>query len=116
MTTYHTPCRPFGIIDAHNRSAAATGGIRYASAAMGANYNGHHVVVEWNSFRGHYVAGYMWAGWHVIARGDFTACRKARSASIVAARSARASRSGCATATRRRQRHASVSPTWSPAP
>lgn len=63
------PTRPYKVVDAINRMAAATGSPRYAMAAASANYNGHMVMVSWNDFRGYWVAGYTWAGWNVIARG-----------------------------------------------
>lgn len=63
------PTRPYKVVDAINRMAAATGSPRYAMAAASANYNGHMVTVSWNDFRGYWVAGYTWAGWNVIARG-----------------------------------------------
>lgn len=78
MTTlFHLPIRPYSPIDALNRRAAATGSPRYATLAANANYNGHHVTLTWNSYRGYYVAEYFWAGRVVIARGKFGDCLRA---------------------------------------
>lgn len=71
---FHIPARPFTPIDAHNRAAAAKGSPRYAELATHASYNGHHVDLRWNSYRGYYVAEYFWAGRVVLARGDFATC------------------------------------------
>jgi len=71
---YHLPERPFTPIDSLNRRAAALGSPRYALAAGHANYNGHHVTLNWNDFRRYYVAEYFWAGRMVIARGRFEHC------------------------------------------
>jgi hypothetical protein len=73
-TTFHVPVRPYSPIDALNRRAAAMGSPRYASGAAYADYNGHHVNVWWNSYRGYYIAEYFWAGRIVLARGEFGTC------------------------------------------
>jgi hypothetical protein len=74
---FYIPVRPYSPIDAHNRAAAAKGSPRYAQAAAHADYNGHHVTLSWNDYRGYYVAQYFWAGRVVIARGDFASCLRA---------------------------------------
>jgi hypothetical protein len=71
---FHLPIRPYTPIDALNRRAAAMGSPGYAQATSHANYNGHHVTLAWNSYRGYYVAEYFWAGRVVIARGEFAEC------------------------------------------
>jgi len=71
---YHLPERPFTPIDSLNRRAAALGSPRYAQATGHANYNGHHVTLNWNDYRRYYVAEYFWAGRMVIARGSFAHC------------------------------------------
>lgn len=71
---FHLPVRPYSPIDALNRKAAALGSPRYAAATAYADYNGHHVTLSWNSYRGYYVAEYFWAGRVVVARGDFANC------------------------------------------
>lgn len=71
---YHLPVRPYSPIDALNRRAAALGSIGYAQAAQGANYNGHHVTVSWNSYRGYYIAQYFWAERRVLRRGNAVDC------------------------------------------
>ncbi len=74
---YHLPVRPYSPIDALNRRAAALGSPRYAQAAHGANYNGHHVTVSWNDYRKYYVCRYTWAGDIVLSRGNAEACTRA---------------------------------------
>lgn len=76
-TTYHVPTRPYGPIDALNRRAAAVGSPGYAQATAYADYNGHHVTVHWNEYRGYYLAEYWWAGRVVLARGSFASCLRA---------------------------------------
>jgi hypothetical protein len=74
---FHIPQRPYSPIDAHNRAAAAKGSPRYAELASHADYNGHHVTLSWNSYRGYYVTEYFWAGRVVLARGSFENCLRA---------------------------------------
>jgi hypothetical protein len=64
------PTRPFSVIDAINRMAAATGSMRFAAAASSANYNGHRVTVSFNTYRQYWVADYFWAGRVVLSRGS----------------------------------------------
>lgn len=73
-TVFHLPVRPYSPIDALNRRAAATGSPRYVEATGYADYNGHHVTLSWNDYRGYYVAGYFWGDRIVIARGNFDRC------------------------------------------
>jgi len=68
------PTRPYTLVDAVNRMAAATGSPGYAVAASGADYNGHHVSVFWNSYRGYWISEYFWAGRVVLARGTLAQC------------------------------------------
>lgn len=58
---YWLPTRPYNVIAAINRMAAATGSPRYAMAAHGADYNGHSVGVYWNHYRGYWLAEYTWS-------------------------------------------------------
>ena len=58
------------MIDAVNRMAAATGSVRYAAGAAHADYNGHAVSVTFNSYKGYWIAEYMWSGRNVLARGS----------------------------------------------
>lgn len=74
---FHIPERPYSPIDALNRRAAALGSPGYAMATHYADYNGHHVTLRWNDYRGYYVAEYFWAGRVVVARGGFAECLKA---------------------------------------
>ncbi len=76
---FHLPVRPYSPIDALNRRAAALGSPRYAQATAYAyaDYNGHHVSVSWNDYRGYYVAQYYWAERIVLARGSFADCLRA---------------------------------------
>lgn len=71
------PMRPYTVIDAINRAAAATGSPRYAMLAEGGDYNGHHVVVYFNNYRGYWLAEYTWAGRVVLARGSLLECAAA---------------------------------------
>ena len=66
--------RPYTLIDAVNRKAAALGAPRYAQQATYADYNGHHVTVSWNTYRRYWVAEYFWAGRVVLARGTLVDC------------------------------------------
>lgn len=74
---YHMPVRPYGLIDAINRRSAAIGSVGYAMACSNASYNGHHVSVTWNSYRGYYVAEHYWGERVVHARGTIEACIRA---------------------------------------
>ena len=65
---YHAPTKPFSIIDAHNRRALAQG--QSPAAGYSADYNGHRVRLDWNSYRHQYVASYIWNGVNTIARGE----------------------------------------------
>lgn len=78
-TTIHLwlPTIPYNIIAAVNRCAAATGSPGYALAASHADYNGHGVTVEFNTFRKYWVAYYIWSGPNWIARGSFEDCARA---------------------------------------
>lgn len=75
--TFHVPKRPYDLIAAINRCAAATGSPSYAMATAGADYNGHHVTVEWNEFRRFYVTEHWWGGRVVHCRGSATDCVRA---------------------------------------
>ena len=61
LLTFHLPVRPYSPIDALNRRAAALGSPGYAQATAYADYNGHHVTLSYNSYRGYYIAQYFWA-------------------------------------------------------
>jgi hypothetical protein len=72
MTTqYWLPTKPYTLIDAINRSALATGSVRFAELGANADYNGHRVEVSFNDYRRYWVAEYFWAGRCVISRGSF---------------------------------------------
>ena len=78
------PTRPYSLIDAINRMAAATGSPRYAELATYADYNGHYVTVSFNEYRRYWVAEYTWAGRVVIGRGTLADCHwLTRSASAI---------------------------------
>lgn len=68
---YAMPMRPYSLKEAFQRLATATGSVFSATTGHHAEYNGHRVSVTWNQFRRYFVAGYNWAGWNVLARGDF---------------------------------------------
>jgi len=67
--TFHLPTKPYNIIAAINRMAAATGSMRYAGLTSSADYNGHQIGSYFNDYRQYYVCDYFWAGRVVIARG-----------------------------------------------
>jgi len=71
---FHVPERPYSPIDSLNRRAAALGSPRYGQLASHANYNGHRVAVQFNSYRQYWTAEYFWAGRVVLARGNFAQC------------------------------------------
>ena len=76
-TVFHVPTRPFGLIAAINRRAAAIGSCRTAELTAHADYNGHFVAVRWNSYRRYYTTEYTWAGRVVLARGSAIECIRA---------------------------------------
>lgn len=77
--TFWIPTRPYSLIDAINRSAAATGSIQYAARAEFGDYNGHQVNVAFNDYRQYWVCEYFWAGRIVLSRGSLdSALRAAR--------------------------------------
>lgn len=69
--------RPYKLVDAINRMAAATGSVRGAMAASSADYNGHGVAVSFNDFRKYWVAQYYWGQRVVLNRGDLEGCVRA---------------------------------------
>lgn len=66
--SFHLPTKPYNLIAAINRCAAATGSFGYAMAASGADYNGHYNTVYFNDHRNYYVGDYTWGGRHVFTR------------------------------------------------
>jgi hypothetical protein len=80
MTQFWLATRPYNVIAAINRMAAATGSVRYAIAAADANYNGHAVSVYFNTYRGYWLADYTWSGRNVLARGSLESCLRAAKA------------------------------------
>jgi hypothetical protein len=62
------------LVDAINARALATGSMRGAMAGHSADYNGHFIRVDWNSYKGYWLAEYTWAGRNVLARGSFEQC------------------------------------------
>jgi len=76
---YWIPTRPYNLIDAINRCAAATGSVGYAMKAADANYNGHSVTVSYNDFRNYCICEHYWGERVVHARGSMeTALRAGR--------------------------------------
>ena len=70
---FHLPTKPYTIVDAVNRRAAATGSSRNAIAVAGADYNGHRLTLEWNDFRRYYVGEYHWGERVIFVRSaDFS--------------------------------------------
>jgi hypothetical protein len=76
---YWLPTRPYSLVDAVNRCAAATGSVRYAQQAADAGYNGHSVTVTYNDYRNYCICEHYWGGRVVHARGSMeTALRAGR--------------------------------------
>jgi hypothetical protein len=59
---YWLPTRPYSLVDAVNRCAAATGRVRYAQQAADAGYNGHSVTVAYNNSRNYCMETALRAG------------------------------------------------------
>lgn len=72
--TFYLHQIPFSPIDSFNRRAAAQGSPRYAQQTSYADYNGHHLTVSWNEYRGYYITQYWWGGRVVLRRGTFAQC------------------------------------------
>ena len=62
------PTRPYSLIDAINRAAAAQGSFRYAMATSDADFNGHWVTID-QGFKPGWRAHYMWGGTRWLMRG-----------------------------------------------
>ena len=76
---YWLPTRPYTLVDAVNRAAAATGSVRYAQQAANSGYNGHSVSVTYNDYRDYCICEHYWGGRVVHARGSMgTALRAGR--------------------------------------
>lgn len=78
--SFWLPTRPYNIIAAINRVAAATGSVQRASTASNADYNGHFVRVYFNDYRGYWLAEHTWAGRCVHARGSLEQALRAAKA------------------------------------
>lgn len=74
---YWIPTRPYNLVDAINRAAAATGSVRYAQLASDASYNGHSVVVTYNDYRDYCICEHFWGGRVVHCRGTMEAALRA---------------------------------------
>ncbi len=62
--------RSGSLVDAVNAACAAQGSFRFAMGAAHANYNGHQVGVDWNDYRGYWIAEYFYGGRNVLARSS----------------------------------------------
>lgn len=71
------PTRPYTLVDAINRVAAATGSVRYAKLSADASYNGHAVTVTYNDYRGYSICEHFWGGRVVHCRGSMEAVLRA---------------------------------------
>jgi hypothetical protein len=69
VSKFYLPQKPYSVVDAINRAAAATGSMGMAMAGHDADYNGHYNHLCWNDYRGYYVGEYTWAGRNVWYRG-----------------------------------------------
>ena len=67
---YWLPTRPYTLVDAINRAAAATGSVRYAKLSADASYNGHSVTVTYNDYRDYCLCEHYWGERVVAARGS----------------------------------------------
>lgn len=74
MKNFWMPTKPLSVIDLINRKCLATGSISNAQRGSDADYNGHAVIVNYNSYRKYYIAEYFWAGRRVLARGTIREC------------------------------------------
>jgi hypothetical protein len=74
---YWLPTRPYTLVDAINRAAAATGSVRYAMLAADADYSGHHVTVTYNDYRDYCICEHYWGGRVVHARGSMESALRA---------------------------------------
>jgi len=75
--SYWLPTRPYNLVDAVNRAAAATGSVRYAQLSADASYNGHHVTVVYNDYRDYCICEHFWGGRVVHARGTMESALRA---------------------------------------
>jgi hypothetical protein len=71
---FNLPTVPYSAIDHANRRAAATGSIEYAMRASSANYNGHHITISFNAYRGYWIAEHFYGERIVWARGELVDC------------------------------------------
>jgi len=74
---YWLPTRPYTLVDAVNRAAAATGSVRYAMLAADASYNGHSVTVTYNDYRDYCICEHYWGGRVVHSRGTMAEALRA---------------------------------------
>jgi hypothetical protein len=70
VAEFHIPTKPYDATACLNRIALAQGSMSYASKGQHADYNGNHITVVWNDYRGYYICEYMWAGRQVVARSE----------------------------------------------
>lgn len=68
VAQFHIPTKPYTIVDAINRRAAAQGSVGFAQATSFAEYNGHALGLYWNGYRGYYVGDYTWGERVVFTR------------------------------------------------
>ena len=74
---YWLPTRPYALVDAINRAAAATGSVRYAMLSADASYNGHSVTVTYNDYKDYCICEHYWGGRVVHCRGTMAAALRA---------------------------------------
>lgn len=74
------PPREIDIISHINRVSAGQGSPRMAMASADADYNGHSVIVRFNSYRGYWIAEYIRSGRNVLERGSLADCLQAAKA------------------------------------
>lgn len=74
---YWLATRPYTLVDAVNRCAAATGSVGYAKLSADASYNGHRVTVTYNDYRDYCICEHFWGGRVVHCRGGMAAALRA---------------------------------------
>lgn len=67
--SFWIPTKPYSFEIALHRMRVATGSVRQAMISESTNWNGHHLTLSWNNYRGYYVGEYFWGGRQVITRG-----------------------------------------------
>lgn len=70
IVSFYVPTKPYDAVASINRIAAGQGSVRYAQQTAHADYNGHHLQVWWNDYRGYYICEYHWGERVVLCRSS----------------------------------------------